>query len=375
MKKGRLYALVLFIIAVLVAAGWTFNYLAEKEKEAPMEYKTQHAKQGDIVKKTIATGAIIPREEIEIKPQISGVVEEIFIEAGEKLKKRDPIARVKIIPNISGLSNAENRLNRAKIARSKAQADYDRNKELLDKGVIAPATFINIQNALDNAKEEVKAAQDNLSILKKGVSRRSGKTTNTIIKSTIDGMVLDVPVKAGNSVVEVSTFNAGTTIANIADMGDLIFLGKIDESEVEKLHEGMDIVITIGAIGDKEFNAKLEYISPKGVEDNGAIQFEIKAALKLPEDEFIRAGYSANADIVLDRKDDVLTISEALIQYDKEQKPFVEIEVGDNQWERRDVTLGLSNGMIVEVVSGITEDDAIKIWNQPIKRKGKKKHK
>ncbi len=375
MKKGRLYALVLFIIAVLVAAAWTFNYLAEKEKEAPMEYKTQHAKQGDIVKKTIATGAIIPREEIEIKPQISGVVEEIFIEAGEKVKKGDPIARVKIIPNISGLSNAENRLNRAKIARSKAQADYDRNKELLDKGVIAPATFINIQNALDNAKEEVKAAQDNLSILKKGVSRRSGKTTNTIIKSTIDGMVLDVPVKAGNSVVEVSTFNAGTTIANIADMGDLIFLGKIDESEVEKLHEGMDIVITIGAIGAKEFNAKLEYISPKGVEDNGAIQFEIKAALKLPEGEFIRAGYSANADIVLDRKDDVLTISEALIQYDKEQKPYVEIEVGDNQWERRDVTLGLSNGMIVEVVSGITEDDAIKIWNQPIKRKGKKKHK
>lgn len=368
MKKGRLYALIIFIFVVLLAAGWTINYLSEKEKEAPVEYNSQHAEKGGIVKKTIATGSISPREEIEIKPQISGVVEEIFIKAGETIKKGDPIARVKIIPNISGLSNAENRLNRARISRSKAQVDFDRNKALLEEGVIAPATFIAFQTALDNAQEEVKASQDNLSILKKGVSRRSGKTTNTIIKSTIDGMILDVPVKAGNSVVEVSTFNAGTTIANIADMADLIFRGKIDESEVEKLHEGMDIVITIGAIASKEFKASLEYISPKGIEDNGAIQFEIKAAINLPPDEFIRAGYSANADIVLDRRDDVLIISEALIQYDKKQKPFVEIKVGDNQWERKDIELGLSNGMNVEVISGVTTEDEIKVWNQPKKK-------
>lgn len=367
MKKGRLYALVIFIIAVLVAAAFTINYLAEKEKEAPVEYDSQQPKIGDIVKKTIATGSISPREEIEIKPQISGVVEEIFIEAGKMIKKGDPIARVKIIPNISGLSNAQSRLNRANISQTKALADYERNKVLLEKGVIAPATFINFETALENAREEVKAAQDNLQILKKGVSKRSGKTTNTIIKSTIDGMILDVPVKEGNSVVEVSTFNEGTTIAFIADMADLIFLGKIDESEVEKLHEGMEIFITIGAIGKKQFNASLEYISPKGVEDNGAIQFEIKAAINLPADEFIRAGYSANADIVLDRKDQVLTISEALVQYDKEQKPFVEVKTGENQWEHRDLKLGLSNGMEVEVISGTSEEDEIKVWNQPKK--------
>lgn len=368
MKKGKLIVLIIFIAAVFIAAAYVVYHLYQKENEDPLSYKGQVGEVTNIILKSVATGSVQPRKEIQIKPQISGIITELFKEAGEIVVSGDLIAKVKVIPNMVNLNNAENRVNRAKIALENAQNDYDRNKILLDQTVIAPADILPFELSLRNSKEEKAAAEDNLQIIKKGVAKRSGAVTNTLVRSTISGMILEIPVKEGNSVIEANNFNDGTTIASVADMKDLIFLGKIDESEVEKLKPGMDLIVKIAAIEDKTFNAKLEYIAPKGVEENGAIQFEIKAALSLKEGEFIRAGYSANADVVLDRRDSVFTISESVVQYDKEQKTFVEVKVGESEWEKRNVELGLSDGLSVEVVSGVSNGDSLKLWNQPIKK-------
>lgn len=365
MNKGCLYALIIFVVLVLAGAGGTLYYLKAKEDQGPQKFETEQPQVRNVVLKTVANGSVIPRREVEIKPQISGIISEIFVEAGDVVEEDQLIAQVKVVPNMVSLSNAENRMERARIALDNATMDYDRNKELLDKGVIAPAEFQSFEIARRQALEELNAAEDNLQIVKEGVARRSGGSTLTKIRSTIAGMVLDVPIKKGNSVIEANNFNDGTTIATVADMDDLIFEGKLDESEVEKLRQGMDLILTIGAIEEKTFNAELEYIAPKGVEENGAIQFQIRAAVRLKEDEFIRAGYSANADVVLDRRDSVLTISESVVQYNKKQEPFVEVEIGENQYEKREVELGLSDGLFVEVLSGVTKEDNIKQWNRP----------
>ena len=241
-----------------------------------------------------------------------------------------------------------------------AKKDFNRNKPLFDEGVISQQEFQRFTLALDNAKEEVSAASDNLRIVRDGVSSKSGKASNTLVRSTIAGTILDVPVEVGNSVIEANNFNAGTTIAFVADMDKMVFEGKVDESEVGKLKLGMDLILTLGAIEDQKIPATLEYISPKGVDEQGAIQFEIKAAITNTENVFIRAGYSANADIVLESKDSILVISESLLQFDKAKNPFVEVETGNQQFEKQDVTLGISDGLFVEVLDGVTAEDKIK---------------
>lgn len=333
-----------------------------------MSYTTQMASEMDIVKKSVATGSVVPRKEILIKPQVSGIIKEIYVEAGDTVSEGDLIAKVKVIPDMVSMNNAENRLNRAKISLENSNQDYNRNKSLLDQGVISQADFQPFELARKQAQEELSAAEDNLQIIKDGVAKRSGSSSNTLIRATISGMVLDVPVEEGNSVIEANTFNEGTTIASLADMQDLIFEGNVDESEVERLQPGMELIVRIGAIEGREFPASLEYISPKGVELNGAIQFEIRAAVNLEEGEFIRAGYSANADVVLDKRTNVLAISEALVQFDEERKPYVEVKTGENTYERKDVELGLSDGINVEVLSGVTKEDEIKVWNRPVKQ-------
>jgi HlyD family secretion protein len=365
MNKGCLYALIVFVVVVIAGAGGTLYYLKAKEARGPEVFDTLQPIVGDIVMRTVANGSVQPRKEVEIKPQISGILSAIYVEAGQRVKAGDLIARVRVIPNMVSMSNAENRLERARIALDDARMDYDRNKALLDKGVISPAEFQTFEINRRQAMEEMNAAEDNLQIVRDGVGSRSGSATLTEIRSTINGMVLDVPVKEGNSVIEANNFNDGTTICTIADMDDLIFTGKLDESEVEKLRLGMELVLTIGAIDGKTYTAELEYISPKGVEENGAIQFEIRAAVALDSTDFIRAGYSANAAVVLDRRDNVLTISERVIQYDEKQRPFVEIATGFNEWERREVTLGLSDGLNVEVIDGVSSEEQVKIWNKP----------
>lgn len=373
MKKGRLYALIIFVIAVVAAAIYTVDFLYKKEQTAEAFYRTQTAQQGDIVLKTVASGSIQPRHEILIKPQVSGIVRIVHIEAGDLVKTGDVLAEVMIVPNMSALSSAENRLSRAQISLDDANRTFERNSALFEKGVLSAMDLQRDEIALKQAKEELLGAKDNLRIVKEGVTARGGSASNTLIRSTIDGMVLDVPIKKGNSVIEANNFNDGTTIASVADMQDLIFVGKIDESEVEKLHKGMEIELTIGAIEDEVYPATLEHISPKGIEESGAIQFEIKAAVILEEGQFLRAGYSANAEVVLDKRVGVLTLSEMLVQYDGSQ-PYVELETAPNTYERKDIELGLSDGLSVEIVSGLTGEDAIKVWNKPsfeeFKRKG-----
>ena len=353
---------ILILIIVLGIFGYTIYFLYGKSQEKPIVYETASPIKTNIVKKTVATGKVVPRKEIEIKPKVSGIIEELFVEEGDIIHKGDLIAKVRIIPNMVNLNNAESRVNRAKISLENAKKNFDRNKELFDQNVIPKSSFETFELEYKNAREELISAENNLELIKEGQTKNSGESTNTLIRSTIDGMVLDIPVEIGNSVIESNTFNDGTTVAIVADMGEMVFEGKVDESEVGKIHEGMDLILTIGAINDVSFHADLERISPKGVEENGAIQFEIKAAVDLIDTVFVRAGYSANADIVLDKKDSVLAISEALLQFENDSV-FVEIETGDQTFEKRFIETGLSDGINIEVVSGINEDDRIKKLN------------
>lgn len=358
--------IVIVILACIAGFAWTLFFLFEKSKEKPVVYDTGKAEIGTIIKKTVATGSVVPRNEILIKPQISGIIDKLMVEPGEHVDEGAVIARIKVVPDMVSMNAAENRLRRAQLERDNAQIDFDRNKKLFEDGVIAYADFQPFDLALKNAKQEVSAAEDNLQIIKEGVAKSMGSGSLTLVRATVSGMVLDVPVKKGNSVIEANNFNEGTTIAAIADMEDLIFEGKVDESEVGKIREGMELILTIGAIDQEKFTAVLEYIAPKGTEENGAIQFPVRAALQLSEDQFIRAGYSANADVVLDRRDSVITLSESLIQYEKGgEQAFVEVEVGDQQFEKREIEAGLSDGIRTEIISGIDTTDLIKDWNKP----------
>jgi len=357
MKKILKISLLVIILAVFIV---TIVYLYNKSKEKPVVFKTETAFKTNIIKKTVATGSVIPRKEIEIKPQVSGIVEEIYVEAGKKVRQGDVIAKIRIIPDLINLNNAEGRLERARIAMEDAKINYDRQEKLYKENIIAPAEFQPVSVTYKNAIQEVDAAEANLELIREGVNKKSGKTTNTLIRSTIDGMVLDVPVKVGSSVIETNNFNAGSTIASVADIGDMIFQGKVDETEVGKIKPGMDLQMTVGAIEDDTFHATLKYIAPKGVLENGAVQFEIKADVLLKSDQFIRAGYSANADIVLDQRNDVLAIRESNLLFEGDSA-YVEVETGPQKFEKRLIKTGLSDGINIQVLSGLTLKDKIKI--------------
>ncbi len=361
-KRGnimkKIFKIFGFTILGAVFIG-TLVFLYQKSQPKPDVYEIQKAQVTNIVKKTVATGSVIPRKEIEIKPQVSGIVEEIFILAGQKIKKGDVIARVKIIPDMVNLNNAESRVNRAKLNLEDARIDFDRQSVLFDKQVTSKEEFQKAKLTFNSAKEESEAAENNLELIRKGVTKSSATTTNTLIRSTIEGMVLDVPVKEGFSVIQANTFNAGTTIGIIADMNDMIFQGKVDETEVGKIKEGMNIELTIGAIESEKFNAVLKYIAPKGLIENGAIQFDIKADVKLKENQFIRSGYSANANIVLEKKDSVLAIPEGLLKFEKDSS-FVEVESLPQKFEKKFVKTGISDGINIEIISGISKTDRLK---------------
>ncbi|MDU8886623.1 efflux RND transporter periplasmic adaptor subunit [Yeosuana sp. MJ-SS3] len=364
---------------IVIAFSAALFYLWQKNKENPIKYSTEQATDQTIVVKTVATGSIVPKEEILIKPNISGVVEEVYIEAGEYVKSGDLIAKIRVIPNVSSLASAQNSiasnqtaLQTARINLETQQANYDRQKALFEKGVISANDFEAINNTYLQTKQSVEQARINLNsakqnydIIKTGTTSGLGNIAQTQVRATVSGMVLDVPVEAGNQVIEANNFNEGTSIASLADVKKMIFEGKVDESEVGKIKEGLPLEITVGAIQNKKFDAVLDYIAPKGVEENGAIQFEIKGSIKKIDSTFIRAGLSANASIILEKAENAMAIREALVQYDSEtKKPFVEIETGDQQFERRDVELGISDGIFVEVKNGITKKDKIKVWNQ-----------
>lgn len=347
-------------IGLIALFIWTLYFLYKKNQATPVIFETEQAQIRTIIKKSVATGSVQPRNEIFIKSQISGIVQNVYVKAGDHVNVGDLIAQVKIIPNMVSLNNAENRVNRAKISLNNANTDYERNKKLLDQLVIAPAEFQPFELARKQAIEELNSAEDALAIIKEGVSKNATNTSNTLIKSTVKGMVLDVPVEKGFNVIEANNFNEGTTIASVADMENLIFEGNIDESEVEKLELGMELILNIGAIENHEFKARLEYISPKGMVEDGAIKFEIEAAVELDTNFFIRAGYSANADVVLDRRENVLSINESLLKF-QDGQTFVEIETENQQFENRAIKTGLSDGIFIEVLDGINQDERIKI--------------
>ena len=350
---------ILGIVIIIGIFGYTIYFLYQKSQTEPVVYETTSATVTNIIKKTTATGSVVPRREIEIKPVVSGIVDELYIEEGNMVKKGDLLAKIRIIPNMINLNNAKSRVDVAKINLKDAKRNYERQLGLFEKGVIAKADYESYEVTYHNAREELETAEETLELIKEGQIKNSGTPTNTLERSTIDGMVLDIPVEIGYQVIEANNFNAGTTIASIADMGEMIFEGNIDESEVGKISEGMPLILTIGALEDVTFDATLEHISPKGQEVNGAIQFEIKADVALRDDNFIRAGYSANADIVLDRVDSVLAIKESLLVFE-DDTVYVEVETSPQQFEKRYVETGLSDGISIEIISGLKKEDKIK---------------
>jgi len=362
----RIIAIFTGVLVLALFIG-TIYFLWAKSRKPETVYQVEQPKVATIIKKAVATGSVVPRQEVEIKPRVSGIVVEVAVEPGEIVKAGQLIARIQIVPDMVNLNNAQNRLARAQIAADNAQREYERNKSLRASGMVSVAEFQGIETAHQNAQAELDAARDNLELIQRGKSRSSA-VSNTNVTSTIAGMVLEVPVEVGHSVIETNTFNAGTTIATIADMNDMIFEGRVDESEVGKLKPGMALLLTVGAIEEQQLEATLEHIAPKGVEEEGAIQFQIRAALKPQQSVLIRANYSANADIVLDRRDSVLAINESLLQFDGEKK-YVEVEVGPQKFERREIQTGLSDGIQIEVVSGLTDKDKVK--GQPAAAPGK----
>ncbi|SEB54713.1 HlyD family secretion protein [Tenacibaculum sp. MAR_2009_124] len=365
--------IILGIIAVFFVA--VLIWLGKKNQKNIITYETETPFKATIERKAVATGKVIPLEEVDIKPQISGIIDKVYLEEGAIVKAGDLIATVRVVPNIQSLNSANGIVKNTKLTYDNAKIQYERNKKLFDKGVISRQDYENSLLNFNNSKQSLYNAKSDLDIIKRGTTAGLGKTANTNIRATASGMIVEIPVKKGYQVIESNNFNEGTTIATIADMTRMIFEGKVDESEVGKLVKGSDIEVALGAIDGKKFPAKLNFIAPKGTEESGAVQFKIKADVSLDDEYFVRAGYSANANIVLEKKDSVLSIKESLLRFDKEsEEPYVEVQLNDEgKFEKKTVKLGVSDGVNVEILEGVTANDQIKIWNKASKDKDKDK--
>ena len=359
MKKN--FKLFVALLIAMVFIG-TFVFLWKKSQPQPVAYEEFTPKTMDISKTTVITGKIEPRNEVNVKPQISGIITHLYKEAGDRVQAGEVIAKVKVIPDMQQLSSAEARVRLANVNVGKAKVDYDREKTLFDKGLVSADEYDKIAHAYHQAQEELTAANDHLQVVRDGVSKSNANASSTLIRSTITGLILDVPVKVGNSVILSNTFNDGTTIASVADMNDLIFRGNIDETEVGQLVTGMPMEITIGALQNLKFDASLEYISPKAVEAGGANQFEIKAAVNVGGSHYVRSGYSANAQIELASAKNVLTIPESAIEFSgNDTYVYVIKGTEDNKtYERKKVQTGLSDGLNIEIKGGIGAKDLIR---------------
>lgn len=361
MNKFVRYTLIsLVIFGVLFAAA----FFIKSNSKATISFETKTALITSIEMKTVATGKVIPEDEVEVKPQVQGILQSLFVEEGDFVKEGDLLAKIKVVADEGQLNSAKGRLATAKIVLKNAQIEYDRNKSLFDNEIISQQEFQNADLTYSRAKQDLANAQSDYEIIKLG-SAGGSASANTNVRATVSGTVLELPVKEGDQVIESNSFNAGTTIAIIADLNKMIFEGKVDESEVGKLAIGMPLKVSLGAIQDKEFEAKLKFIAPKGNEEQGAVQFKIEGDVTLESDFFVRAGYSANASLVLERKDSILALAEALLQFDKDtEQAYVEVEIEEQKFERRDIEIGISDGINVEIISGISLDDKIKVWNK-----------
>ena len=355
MKK---FGKILMIVLAAVLFIGTFVYLFQRSRPKEAQYEELTAVTKDIVRSTVVTGKIQPRDEVNIKPQISGIIAELYKEAGQTVKKDEIIAKVKVIPDMNSLSSAQSRVRLAEVNLKQAQTDYNREKALYDKDLVSADEYEKVRQSLNQATEELKSAKEALEIIRDGVSSTNKSGSSTLVRSTISGLILDVPIKVGNSVTQSNTFNDGTTIATVADMDDLIFDGNIDETEVGRLSQGMPVRISVGALQDLSFDAVLEYIAPKATVNNGANQFEIKASVKVPADVTIRSGYSANAEIVLEKAEGVVSLPEAAIQFEGEQT-YVMVRGADGD-VRRDVVTGISNGIDIEIREGVADGEKVR---------------
>lgn len=359
MKKYLKITLLVVVAAIFIG---TFIFLYQKSKPKTTVYETITPEIADLEKTTVATGKVEPRDEVLIKPQISGIISEVYKEAGQAIKQGEVIAKVKVIPELGQLNSAESRVRVAEISTAQAETDHERIKKLYNDKLISREDYEKSEVEIKKAREELQTAKDALEIIKEGITKNSASFSSTLIRSTIDGLILDIPIKVGNSVIMSNTFNDGTTIATVANMNDLIFKGKIDETEVGRIHEGMPVKLTIGALQNLTFDAELEYISPKGVEENGANQFEIKAAVHAPDSVQIRSGYSANAEIVLQRAQKVLAVPEGIIEFSGDST-FVWVmtdSIPEQKFERRQIKTGMSDGIKLEIKEGLTGKEKVR---------------
>lgn len=352
MKKTFKIIGIVLVVALFVG---TFVFLYQKSRPKAQHFEVIEVKRADIRRSTIVTGTIEPRVEVDVKPQISGIVAEIFKEAGQTVQKGELIARIKVVPDMAQLNSAENRVKLAQLSSQQALRDFERTKTLYDQKLVSAEEFEKAQLALRQQREELANAKDALKIVKEGVSNSMAGNSTTLVRSTIDGTILDIPVKVGNSVTMSNTFNDGTTIATVANMNDLLFKGNIDETEVAKLRNGMELGITVGAVTDVRLTARLEFIAPKVSSGTTGNQFEIKGALLQSKGVTLRAGYSANAEIILDARSQVLALPESAVKFEG-GKAVVYVQTGDkdaNTFERRVVQTGLSDGVNIEIRSGL----------------------
>jgi len=355
MKK---FGKILLIVAVAALFLGTFAYLFRRSQPKVAQYQELTPSTGSISRSTVVTGKIQPRDEVNVKPQISGIVAEVYKEAGQMVQQNEVIAKLKVIPDMGQLSSAQSRVRLSELNLKQAQINFDREKALYDQQLVSADEFEKIQQALRQAQEEHAIARENLEIVRDGVSSSNKSGSTTLVRSTISGLILDIPVKVGNSVINSNTFNDGTTIATVANMNDLIFDGNIDETEVGRLHIGLPVRISVGALQNLHFDAALEYIAPKATESGGTNLFEIKASVNVPDSVTIRSGYSANAEIVLQEVRDVLTIPESAIQYDGD-KTYVLVKEAE-EYVRRDVETGLSDGVNIEIKSGLELGETVR---------------
>ena len=357
-------------IAVLIL-GFLFSmaYFIRTNSKSVEEYDTTTPFTSSIEKTAVVTGKVVPEDEVEIKPQLNGIIEKILVEEGDVLNEGDLIARIKVVPDEASVYRVQSQVNNLKLAVKNAERDFQRSTDLYAKQIISQQDFDNAELSYNQAKENLSAAQNDLEIIKKG-SVSGSATANTNIRATVSGTILEIPVKLGDQVIQSNNFSAGTTVAIIADLNTMIFEGKVDEAEVGKLYNGQGLIVSMAAIPGEEFDASLKFVAPKGTEEQGAVQFKIEADVTLSESVFVRAGYSANASLVIDSRYDIMVIPEALLQFDRRtQAPYVEIQTGNQKFERKDIEIGLSDGINVEVLSGLSMDTKIKIWNktEPIK--------
>ena len=358
------------IAAIILGFLFSMAYYIQTNSKSAITYETTTITKQTIEEKIVATGSVVPEDEVNIVPQISGIIDEIFIEEGDVVVAGDLLAKIKVVPNEQALNSAEGRVKTSRIILNNSSKEFDRNKKLFDKGVISEQDFNSVELRYNQDQQNLENALSDLQIIRLG-SVGGSALTNTNVRTTVSGTVLQVPVEKGDQAIEANTFNPGTTIATVADLNKMIFEGRVDEGEVGKLKIGMDLIISLGAIEEKEYKAILTLIAPKGIEVAGAIQFKIEGEVFLDDEYLIRAGYSANATIITDVKEDIWSVNESLLQFDNTtKKAFVEVQISGQKFERRDVELGISDGVYTEVIGGITENDNIKIWNktEPLKR-------